>query len=71
MKDSELIGGVFYCLLCCYGWFCVAISQRDVSSYYPHLDNIKDQLSTELINFFSSKLSKKFSLENCKYFAAS
>lgn len=48
MKDNELI----------------AISQRDVSGYYPHLNNVKDQLPTELANFFTSKLSNKFSVKN-------
>ena len=46
---------------------CVAISQRDVSSHYPHLISVKDQLPTELMNFFTSKLSKKFSVKNCEY----
>lgn len=45
----------------------IAISQRDVSSHYPHLHNVKDQLSTELMNFFTSKLSKKFTVKNCEY----
>ena len=44
----------------------IAISQRDVSSHYPHVVDIKDQLSAELLNFFTSKLLNKFSTKNCE-----
>ena len=76
MKDDELIGeGELF--ICCwvfissrvhYGLLisCIAISQRDVSSHYPHLNNVKDQLPTELVYFFISKLSKKFTVKNCE-----
>ena len=38
-----------------------------MSGYYPHLISIKNQLPTELLNFFSSKLFNKFSVNNCEY----
>ena len=56
--------------ICIVAWVlisCVAISQRDVSSRYPHLISVKDQLPAELMNFFTAKLSKKFSVKNCEY----
>lgn len=44
----------------------IGISQRDVRSYYSHLQQDKDQIIADILSFFRSSIRERFPLDCCK-----
>ena len=43
-----------------------AISQREISQYFPHLERDSSSIVTDISSFFKENIQAKFPLQNCE-----